>query len=187
MPISTIFYNEVAFDEGFKISALPKEDRLVRGRRVSACSGISLFQNIYSKGCKITCYSCGAEADRWIADKGKKDHNSPPVLNLYGVHNGKIVLFTRDHIIPKSLGGVDDIENLRPACDICNSQRGNTLSESELVFRQQNAHLVCEKRLAHGVKTVRTYIQSLCTMKKPGVDNIIKEAKKPFEMIGVEI
>jgi len=30
-----------------------------------------------------------------------------------------------DHVIPRSQGGTDDIENLRPACQRCNSKRGN--------------------------------------------------------------
>lgn len=32
---------------------------------------------------------------------------------------------TLDHIIPRSLGGSDEIENLRLACRMCNSKRGN--------------------------------------------------------------
>lgn len=32
--------------------------------------------------------------------------------------------FTRDHVIPRSRGGTDDIGNLRPAHHRCNSQRG---------------------------------------------------------------
>lgn len=30
-----------------------------------------------------------------------------------------------DHLTPRSLGGSDQIENLRPAHKLCNSQRGN--------------------------------------------------------------
>lgn len=31
---------------------------------------------------------------------------------------------TADHITPRSLGGGDELENLRPACKPCNSSRG---------------------------------------------------------------
>jgi 5-methylcytosine-specific restriction protein A len=30
-----------------------------------------------------------------------------------------------DHVIPRSLNGTDDIDNLRPAHKLCNSARGN--------------------------------------------------------------
>jgi 5-methylcytosine-specific restriction endonuclease McrA len=33
--------------------------------------------------------------------------------------------FTRDHVTPRSLGGSDDIANLRPAHHECNRDRGN--------------------------------------------------------------
>ena len=32
---------------------------------------------------------------------------------------------TKDHVIPWSLGGTDDVENLRPAHKRCNQRRGN--------------------------------------------------------------
>lgn len=34
---------------------------------------------------------------------------------------------TIDHLIPKSLGGSDSIENLRLSCKNCNQERGNSL------------------------------------------------------------
>lgn len=33
---------------------------------------------------------------------------------------------TADHITPRSLGGSDDLDNLRPACKRCNSSRGTS-------------------------------------------------------------
>lgn len=32
---------------------------------------------------------------------------------------------TVEHVIPRSLGGTDDLENLKPACKTHNSSRGN--------------------------------------------------------------
>jgi 5-methylcytosine-specific restriction endonuclease McrA len=39
---------------------------------------------------------------------------------------------TVDHVVPQSLGGTDDIENLVPCCKTCNSKKGsrNTISVS---------------------------------------------------------
>lgn len=39
---------------------------------------------------------------------------------------------TIDHIIPRSKGGSDEIENLRIACLECNATKGNTLEERKL-------------------------------------------------------
>lgn len=40
--------------------------------------------------------------------------------------------FSADHLIPRSLGGTDDIGNLRPAHRRCNSRRGNRLPKRKL-------------------------------------------------------
>ena len=37
--------------------------------------------------------------------------------------------FTKDHVIPKSRGGSDDINNLVWACISCNSKKGNKTPE----------------------------------------------------------
>ncbi|WP_219813826.1 HNH endonuclease [Rathayibacter sp. AY1A7] len=50
------------------------------------------------------------------------------VLRHYGVicHLcGRANATTKDHLIPWSLGGRDELSNLRPACDPCNKRRGN--------------------------------------------------------------
>lgn len=46
--------------------------------------------------------------------------------HICGKPIGKRSVVSVDHIIPKSEGGTNDIENLRPAHRGCNSKRGNT-------------------------------------------------------------
>lgn len=147
-----IYHAEVSLAEGFEILDKPKEERLLRGKRVSACSGWRLFKTL--RGQPIRCWQCGGEADRWVADKGRFDLNGWPVLNLYGVCEGKLVMINRDHIIPKSLGGIDVVENLRPACFVCNHGRGNQLTEEDLEFCKANPHLISTARLEKGKKKV---------------------------------
>ena len=40
---------------------------------------------------------------------------------------------TLEHVLPKSLGGTDDWDNLAMACMKCNTKRGNTDAEAFLV------------------------------------------------------
>lgn len=143
-----IFHREISLEDGFDVLDNPKENRLVKGKLISACSGWQLFKSL--QGNTISCYNCGCEADRWIVDKGKNDFQGLPVLNLYGTYLGQLILMNRDHIIPKSLGGTDALENLRPACEVCNSARGNRLTQEDLYFRAANPHLISEVRLAIG-------------------------------------
>lgn len=41
--------------------------------------------------------------------------------------------FTIEHVIPRSKGGTNDLENLRPACDRCNSGHMNPLEANQRV------------------------------------------------------
>lgn len=146
-----IFYHELPLEEGFTLADKPKRDRLIRGREVSNCSGIAFFSAI--RGQRIKCWNCSCVADRWIVSKGRNDLRSSPVLNLYGTtKRGEVRLMTRDHIIPKSLGGVDLNENLRPGCEVCNGDRGNSVNKRDLAFMNTHPHLISQARVLKGIE-----------------------------------
>lgn len=47
-------------------------------------------------------------------------------LNVYGIDgSGKEVLLTKDHIYPKSKGGLDDIRNYQVLCERCNNKKSD--------------------------------------------------------------
>ena len=49
-------------------------------------------------------------------------------FNLYGVNeDGKEVLMTKDHIIPKSHGGKNNLSNYQTMCKKCNERKGSDL------------------------------------------------------------
>lgn len=51
-----------------------------------------------------------------------------PHLNLYHQsRRGALFLMTQDHILPRSRGGKDHIDNLQTMCDSCNGKKGNRL------------------------------------------------------------
>lgn len=84
------------------------------------------YQTFFTKGCK--CVKCGIEGKYFAKEKHLKDRSFH--LNLYAIdENGEEVLMTKDHIIPKSKGGSDDISNYQTMCERCNKAKGNKLEE----------------------------------------------------------
>lgn len=170
-----IYHVEVSLTEGFEILDKPKEERLLNGKRISACSGWKLFKSL--QGQPIKCWRCGCEADRWVADKGRYDLIGGPVLNLYGVKDGAVILINRDHIIPKSIGGIDEVGNLRPACAACNCDRGNQLTDEDIAFYKANPQFISRVRLEKGKKKAES------AMKQKHSDEYKELAIKPFQAI----
>ena len=81
------------------------------------------FELFKKKGCK--CVVCGIEGKYFTKDRFLDQ--SRYHLNLYAVKNGKEVLMTKDHIIPKSKGGKDKLWNYQTMCSPCNAAKGNKL------------------------------------------------------------
>lgn len=88
------------------------------------------YEVFFKKGMK--CCKCGLEGkyfakERHITPKGEiispKYH-----FNLYALdENGNEVLMTKDHIIPKSKGGKDCLDNYQTMCARCNEAKGNSM------------------------------------------------------------
>lgn len=136
-----IFYKELTLDDGFVILSSYKTNRIIDGRLVSAPSGSALWLSCKENNRSMKCWNCNIEADRFIAKHHKNDLNKPPVLELFAHTEHALVMMTRDHIIPVSLGGSDHVDNLRPACEICNNKRKNTMNKEDQEFMNKNTHL----------------------------------------------
>jgi 5-methylcytosine-specific restriction endonuclease McrA len=140
-----IFYKELTLDEGFAVLDSIRSKRTVDGQYVSAPSGVALWKTCRDTYKPLKCWHCGVEADRFIVKHHKNDMNKPPVLELFA-HTGKsLVMMTRDHIVPKSLGGVDHVDNLRPGCETCNGRRKSTMNKEDTEFMEKNTHLWHQK------------------------------------------
>lgn len=79
----------------------------------------------------LSCVNCGITGSIWRLQAGyKRDKNKKiigyekPHLNLFTENN---VLMTQDHIIPKSKGGSDELDNLQTMCCYCNGAKGNNI------------------------------------------------------------
>jgi len=100
-----------------------KERRMFDGHPVKLTS--SRLRTFAIKG--VTCVSCGIVGSFFFKEKKKSDCNYH--LNLYAVdENGNEVLMTKDHILPKSLGGPNHIDNYQTMCTICNNAKGNDVT-----------------------------------------------------------
>lgn len=73
-----------------------------------------------------TCICCGLKATHFALESNIPKEN--PHLNLYGIdENGEEVLFTKDHIHPKSKGGKNSLSNLQTMCHPCNNFKSNKI------------------------------------------------------------
>ena len=85
------------------------------------------LRTFLNKGCK--CVKCGLEGKYFykLINNGQYSYH----LELFGEKDGKLVMMTKDHIIPKSKGGANNINNMQPMCEICNSEKANNETEQD--------------------------------------------------------
>lgn len=82
------------------------------------------YQTFFTKGLRCVC--CGIEGKYFAKEKGRRVKSYH--LNLYAIDkDGNEVLMTKDHIIPKSKGGQDHIDNYQTMCEVCNMAKGNKM------------------------------------------------------------
>lgn len=63
---------------------------------------------------------------------------------------------TRDHVLPRSLGGPDTLTNVVASCKPCNGRKANrTPDQAGLVLRSQPRHLTDEEKIRCVLKTCR--------------------------------
>ena len=87
------------------------------------------------------CVACGVEGSIWALETHHK--KTPPNLNLYaavepdkkywGLTKDNSLLMTKDHIIPKSVGGLTIDKNLQTLCAICNQKKGTKVIEASQI------------------------------------------------------
>lgn len=75
----------------------------------------------------LICVKCNrvgniARLERHLGNDSDKYH-----FNLYCRENGRDIMMTQDHIIPRSLGGQNKLRNLQTMCSICNTEKSDAL------------------------------------------------------------
>jgi len=77
----------------------------------------------------FTCKGCGKEAEFISVYKTEIDDSTIYGMIFYHVENDKVINHTKDHIVPKSLGGKDTFNNYQDLCVVCNHEKDNTDTE----------------------------------------------------------
>jgi 5-methylcytosine-specific restriction endonuclease McrA len=113
------------------LSLVPEYDGIIKKRKINFKGDMlyidSMRYFVFRKD-NCTCTSCGMKASFFAKEKHLRDKSYH--LNLYGYNDdGEEVLFTKDHHIPVSKGGSDDISNLNTMCFVCNKEKGNSMPE----------------------------------------------------------
>lgn len=82
------------------------------------------YDNFFLHG--TDCVSCGLKGQYFWLEKNNDNRTKTWHFNLYGVdENGREVQMTKDHIIPKSCGGKNHVDNYQPMCCRCNLAKSN--------------------------------------------------------------
>lgn len=87
------------------------------------------YRNFKKNGVK--CIKCGFEGQYFILERPIVKRPKSKIgwhFNLYGLDKfGHEIMLTRDHIIPLSLDGPDELSNLQPMCAPCNFDKGSAI------------------------------------------------------------
>jgi len=84
------------------------------------------YQLFAEKG--ITCEKCGLEGKFFALEKHRLTDGDKYHFNLYGISKrGKEVMLTKDHIVPRSKGGKNNLNNYQTLCIKCNSKKSDSV------------------------------------------------------------
>ena len=93
------------------------------------------YKNFFTHGYK--CCVCGKEGTYFYLDVDEKQNKNRGHFNLYADDG---TLMTKDHIVPKSKGGKNHINNYQTMCCQCNTNKGNIMPKI------YDANMIKEKR-----------------------------------------
>jgi hypothetical protein len=128
-------------------SARTKEEYMGNDGKYYEVNMCSLRYSVFKESLKCVC--CGQEGLFFILEMLEGD--KIPHFNLYGVYKDRCILFTKDHIKPKSKKGKDCVTNLQTMCSVCNELKQNNENIPYDILKHAK-ELYLEKGQAHAVK-----------------------------------
>lgn len=110
----------------------------------------------------LCCSACGLQGIKFFLEISPSDKN--PHFNLYAMENGRYILMTKDHMHPKSYGGIDIHSNYQTMCAICNNLKGSS-------------NIPLEK-----IKELRKIYDNNKNLPRKRLRKILEEAKNHFKL-----
>lgn len=101
----------------------------------------------------LVCVQCGIKGTHFAAERPLQDGAYRFHFNLYATTaDGGEVLMTKDHILPRSRGGTDDLYNLQTMCICCNNHKSNLVTRdieffADRIKELEDGHYVYEDSL----------------------------------------
>lgn len=81
----------------------------------------------------VTCPCCGLKATHYVTTVNEgATAEFPYHLNLMREGFMGDVLYTKDHILPRKLGGKDVLDNYQPMCAKCNATKGHNFTKEDV-------------------------------------------------------
>jgi hypothetical protein len=118
-----------AYDSPEWKSAASRRFWYAADKNVLVPMGSHRYQLFAEKGCR--CVKCGIVGKFFCLEKAPGNGDSRYEkyhFNLYGItKGGKWRMITKDHIVPRSKGGKNKLENYQPMCELCNKRKGDKL------------------------------------------------------------
>lgn len=105
---------------------------MVSGKKqnIVVAMGSHRYQLFAFKG--TDCVKCGIKGRFFALERGKSDNSLKFHFNLYGIDKrGHELIITKDHIIPRSKGGKNILDNYQPLCYNCNQLKANRIENVE--------------------------------------------------------
>jgi len=135
------------------------------------------------------CCECGLHASFFAKERHfrKKDFDPNDIkfhFNLYGFdvidNQLKEILFTKDHIIPKSAGGKNNMDNYNVMCHPCNREKDNRTPREVALEKWRNEPII--NRVKYCVKYInkQRHIHSLTGRE---IELIYKKNKEENQLI----
>lgn len=124
------------------------EDRYIEIGKYRVFTKDDRYLNFIKNG--FVCAKCGI-----VGQYANLEHNriNKNHFNVYAIRDEKEILLTKDHIYPKSKGGLDNIVNYQVLCEICNNKKSDNSPET-LVQALRNGQAT-KKSVEKAVKSGR--------------------------------
>ena len=117
--------------QGYKYTDLEwinasRKSYVVHKQTVIVTMGSHRYQLFALKG--TNCVKCGIKGKFFALERGVFDNASKFHFNLYGIDkNNNEIMITKDHIVPRSKGGKNILDNYQPLCYKCNQYKADKI------------------------------------------------------------